>query len=215
VASHRRDRDELERMLQRSRPEAPEALVESIATRVEATARRRPVLFAPSRIFALVLTLAMFGALASFGGIAYATSAAHQAVSAVKRVSAPNPIAPAAQTPAQRQYGKPGKPPGCRKNQVRVNGKCVPKCKSNQRRVHGKCERRGGVKGATKTIISSGVLGASATSNSGPSVSSGSASVSSGSDLPLTGFDLMLVIGGGLLLVLVGGALRRFSVSRQ
>jgi len=209
VASHRRDRDELERMLQRSRPEAPEALVESIAARVEATARRRPVLFAPSRIFALVLTLAMFGALASFGGISYAASAAHQAVSAVKRVSAPNPIVNAVRTPAQLQYnGVQGTPPTCKKNQVRVNGRCVPKCKSNQRRVNGKCKRRSGTLSASKTIISSGVRGASATSNSNPSVSSGS-------DLPFTGFDLMLVIGGGLLLVLVGGGLRRFSGNRQ
>ena len=208
MASHRRDRDELERMLQRSRPEAPEALVESIAARVEATARRQPMLFAPARIFALVLTLAMFGTLASFGGISYAASAAHQAVSAVKRVAAPSPIVNAVRTPAQQQYGKPGKPPGCKKNQVRVDGKCVPKCKSNQRRVNGACVRRGGVKGATKTIVSSGVLGASATSISDPGASSGS-------DLPFTGFDLMLVIGGGLLLVLVGGALRRFSVNRE
>lgn len=203
MASHRRDRDQLERMLQRSRPEAPEALVESIAARVEATARRQPMLFAPSRIFALVLTLAMFGALASFGGISYAASAAQHAVSAVKRVSAPNPIVNAVQTPAQRQYGKPGKPPACKKNQARVNGKCVPKCKSNQRRVNGKCARRGGVKGATKTIVSGGVEGASATISS------------SSGNLPFTGFDLMLVIGGGLLLVLVGGALRRFSVNRE
>jgi hypothetical protein len=196
-------------MLQRSRPEAPEALVESIAARVQRTARR-PMLFAPSRVFALVLTLAMFGALASFGGISYAASAAHQTVRVVKRVAAPNPIVNAVQTPAQRQYGNPGKPPGCRKNQVRVDGKCVPKCKSNQRRVNGKCARRGGVKGATKTIISSGVLGASAT------IKGASATSSSGSgDLPFTGFELMLVIGGGLLLVLVGGALRRFSVNRQ
>jgi hypothetical protein len=210
VTSHRRDRDELERMLQRSRPEAPEALVESIAARVEATARRQPMLFAPLRIFALVLTLAMFGALASFGGISYAASAAHQAVSAVKRVTAPNPIVNAARTPAQLQYdgnGVSGKPPTCKKNQVRVHGKCVPKCKSNQRRVNGKCARRGGVRGATKTIISSGVEGATA-SISDPGVSSGS-------NLPFTGFDLMLVIGGGLLLVLAGGALRRFSVRRQ
>ncbi len=206
MASHRRDRDELERMLQRSRPEAPEALVESIAARVEATARRQPMLFAPSRIFALVLTLAMFGALASFGGISYAASAAHQAVSAVKRVSAPNPIVNAARTPAQRQYG-PGRPPACKKGQVRVNGKCVPKCKSHQRRFNGRCERRGGVRGATKTIISSGVEGATA-SISDPGVSSGS-------DLPFTGLDLTLVIGGGLLLLLAGGALRRFSVRRQ
>lgn len=212
MASHRRDRDELERMLQRSRPEAPEALVESIAARVEATARRRPVLFAPSRIFALVLTLAMFGALASFGGISYAASAAQQAVSAVKRVSAPNPIVKAARTPAQLQYdGVSGTPPACKRNQVRVNGKCVPKCKSNQRRVNGKCARRGGVRGASKTIISSGVRGASATINSDNS----DPSVSSGSDLPLTGFDLTLVIGGALLLVLAGGALRRFSGSRR
>ena len=209
MASHRRDRDELERMLQRSRPEAPEALVESIAARVEATARRRPMLFAPSRIFALVLTLAMFGALASFGGISYAASAAHQAVSAVKRVSAPNPIVNAVRTPAQLQYnGVQGTPPTCKKNQVRVNGKCVPKCKSNQKRVNRKCVPRGGVKSATKTIISGGTLGASATSISG-------AGVSSGSDLPFTGFDLMLVIGGGLLLVLVGGGLRRFSGNRE
>ena len=208
MASHRRDRDELERMLQRSRPEAPEALVESIAARVEATARRRPMLFAPARIFALVLTLAMFGTLASFGGISYAASAAHHAVSAVKRVAAPSPIVNAVQTPAQRQYGTPGRPPACKKNQVRVNGKCVPKCKSHQRRFNGRCVRRGGVRGASKTIISSGVKGASATSNSDPSVSSGS-------DLPFTGLDLTLVIGGGLLLLLAGGALRRFSVRRQ
>jgi hypothetical protein len=159
--------------------------------------------FAPSRIFALVLTLAMFGALASFGGISYAASAAQQAVSAVKRVAAPNPIVNAVQTPAQRQYGTPGRPPACKKNQVRVNGKCVPKCKSNQRRFNGKCARRGGVKAATKTIISSGVEGASATTSSGSG------------NLPFTGFDLMVVIGGGLLLVLVGGALRRFSVNRE
>jgi len=204
VPLYRRDRDELERMLQRSRPEAPEALVESIVARVDATARRRPtMLFSPSRIFALVLTLAMFGALASFGGISYAASAAQQAVSAVKRVSAPNPIVNAVRTPAQDEYGVPGRPPACKKNQVRVNGKCVPKCKSNQRRFNGKCARRGGVKGASKTIISSGVEGASAT------ISSGSG------NLPFTGFDLMLVIGGGLLLVLVGGALRRFSVNRE
>lgn len=203
MASHRRDRDQLERMLQRSRPEAPEALVESISARVEATARRQPMRFAPSRIFALVLTLAMFGALASFGGISYAASAAQHAVSAVKRVAEPNPIVHAVQTPAQRQYGVPGKPPACKKNQARVNGKCVPKCKSNQRRVNGKCVRRGGVKAATKTIISSGVEGASATISS------------SSGNLPFTGFDLMLVIGGGLLLVLVGGALRRFSVNRE
>ena len=198
-------------MLQRSRPEAPEALVESIAARVQRTARRRPMLFAPLRIFALVLTLAMFGTLASFGGISYAASAAHQAVSAVKRVAAPNPIVNAARTPAQRQYGEPGRPPRCNKNQVRVGGKCVPKCKSNQRRVNGKCARRGGVKGATKTIISSGVLGASATIKKGASATSSSGS----GDLPFTGFDLMLVIGGGLLLVLVGGGLRRFSGNRQ
>ena len=206
MASHRRDRDELERMLQRSRPEAPEALVESIAARVEATARRQPMLFAPLRMFALVLTLAMFGTLASFGGISYAASAAHQAVSAVKRVAAPNPIVNAVRTPAQDEYGVPA----CKKNQVRVNGngKCVPKCKSNQRRVNGKCKRRGGVRGASKTIISSGVKGASATSIS-------DSGASSGSDLPFTGFDLMLVIGGGLLLVLVGGGLRRFSGNRE
>lgn len=203
MASHRRDRDELERMLQRSRPEAPEALVASIAARVEATARRRPMLIAPARVFALVLTLAMFGTLASFGGISYAASAAHQAVSAVKRVTAPNPIVNAARTPAQRQYGIPGRPPACKKDQVRVDGKCVPKCKSNHRRVNGRCVRRSGTLGATKTISSSGVLGASATIGS------------SSGDLPFTGFDLMLVIGGGLLLVLVGGALRRFSVNRQ
>ena len=206
MASHRRDRDELGRMLQRSRPEAPEALVESIAARVEATARRRPVLFAPSRIFALVLTLAMFGALASFGGISYAASAAHQAVSAVKRVSAPNPIVNAVRTPAQDEYGVPGRPPACKKGQVRVNGKCVPKCKSNQRRVNRKCERRGGVLGASKTIVSGGVLGASATSISGAGTSA---------DLPLTGFDLTLVIGGAVLLLLIGGALRQFSVIRR
>ena len=208
MASHRRDRDELERMLQRSRPEAPEALVESIATRVEVTARRRPVLFAPSRIFALVLTLAMFGALASFGGISYAASALVGATHAVTRVASPHPVIRPALTPAQDEYGRPGKPPTCKKNRVRVNGKCVPKCKSNQRRVNGKCARRGGVKGASKTISSGGVKGASAT------ISSGS-SASSGSDLPFTGFDLMLVIGGGLLLVLAGGALRRFSVNRE
>ena len=209
MASHRRDRDELERMLQRSRPEAPEALVESISARVETTARRRPMLFAPARIFALVLTLAMFGALASFGGISYAASAAQQTVRVVKRVAAPNPIVNAARTPAQLQYdGVSGTPPACKKNQVRVHGKCVPKCKSNQRRVNGKCVRRSGVKAATKTIISSGVKGASATSIS-------DSGASSGSDLPFTGFDLMLVIGGGLLLVLVGGALRRFSVNRE
>jgi hypothetical protein len=208
VASHRRDRDELERMLQRSRPEAPEALVESIAARVDATARRRStMLFSPSRIFALVLTLAMFGALASFGGISYAASAAQQAVSAVKRVSAPNPIVNAVQTPAQQQYGVPGRPPACKKNQVRVNGKCVPKCKSHQRRFNGRCVRRGGVRGATKTIISNGVEGATA-GISDPGVSSGS-------NLPFTGLDLTLVIGGGLLLLLAGGALRRFSVRRQ
>jgi hypothetical protein len=190
-------------MLQRSRPEAPEALVESIVARVDATARRRPMPFSPSRIFALVLTLAMFGALASFGGISYAASAAQHAVSAVKRVSAPNPIVNAVQTPAQQQYGVPGRPPACKKNQARVNGKCVPKCKSNQRRFNGRCVRRGGVRGASKTIISGGVEGASAT------ISSGSG------NLPFTGFDLTLVIGGGLLLLLAGGALRRFSVRRQ
>ena len=188
MRSHRRDRNQFEKMLQRSRPEAPDALVESIAARVEATARRRPMLFAPSRIFALVLTLAMFGALAGFGGIAYATSAAHQTVRIVKRVAAPNPIVKAVRTPAQEQYGVPGTPPACKKNQVRVNGKCV---------------LSSGVKSASKTIVAGGTLGASATISS------------SSGNLPFTGFDLTLVLGGGLLLVLVGFGLRRFSVNRQ
>ena len=145
----------------------------------------------------------MPGMLTSFGGIAYATSALVDATHAVTRVASPHPVIRPALTPAQDEYGRPGKPPTCKKNRVRVNGKCVPKCKSNQRRVNGKCARRGGVKGASKTIISSGVEGASAT------ISSGSG------NLPFTGFDLMLVIGGGLLLVLVGGGLRRFSGNRE
>jgi hypothetical protein len=159
-------------MLQRSRPEAPEALVESIAARVETTARRRRVLFAPSRIFALVLTLAMLGMLAGFGGIAYATTALVGATHAVTRVVSPNPVTRPAFTPAQAQYVTPGS------------------VKSAAKTIVSGSRKSSGVKGATETITS-------------------------GSDLPFTGFDLMLVIGGGLLLVLVGGGLRRFSGNRQ
>lgn len=204
--NRKNERDGLDRLLRSSRPVASERLVESVSAIVRNSSPQR-FRVAPRRAFALVFTLAMFGALASFGGISYAASAAHQAVSAVKRVAAPNPIVKAVRTPAQLQY-TPGTPPTCKKNQVRVNGKCVPKCKSNQRRVNGKCARRSGIKSASKTIVASGVKGANATSISG-------AGVSSGSDLPFTGFDLMLMIGGGLLLVLVGGGLRRFSVNRQ
>ena len=191
MRSHRRDRNQFEKMLRGARPEAPEALVDSIAARVEATARRQRLLFAPSRIFALVLTLAMFGALAGFGGIAYATSAAHQTVRIVKRVAAPNPIVKAVRTPAQEQYGVPGTPPAS------------PACKNNQVRVNGKCVLSSGVKSASKTVVAGGTLGASATISS------------SSGNLPFTGFDLTLVLGGGLLLVLVGFGLRRFSVNRQ
>jgi hypothetical protein len=38
-----------------------------------------------------------------------------------------------------------------------------------------------------------------------------SAGTSHGGNLPFTGFDITLMIGGAILLVLVGAALRRFS----
>lgn len=212
MASLRRDRIQLERMLRRARPEAPDLLVESISADVRTQLRRRPMRLTPARVFALALTLTMLGTLASFGGIGYAASAASQAVSAVKRVAAPNPVVKAVQTPAQRQYGAP---PICKKNQVLINGKCVPKCKANQRRVNRKCVRFGGVASATKTITSgskksSGVLGATASLSSGVLGTS-----TSKSNLPFTGLDLTLVLAGALLLLLAGTGLRQLARERE
>ena len=192
--NRRNERDGLDRLLRSSRPVASERFVESVSAIVRNSLPQRFRL-APRRAFALVFTLAMLGALASFGGISYAASALVGATHAVTRVASPHPVIRPALTPAQAQYGRPGKPPK------------PPKCKKGDKRK--RCHKgHGGVKGASKTIISGGVKGADKTIISG-------SGVSSGSDLPFTGFDLTLVIGGGLLLVLVGGGLRRFSGSRQ
>jgi len=105
-----------------SRPKAPDKLVESISETVRRSRPRRAV-FAPSRVFALGLTLVMLVVLASFGGISYAASALEGAARAVTRVAIPAPPVNAIRTPAQVQYGKPA----CKSGYMRINGKCVRK----------------------------------------------------------------------------------------
>lgn len=192
MAFHRRDRDQLERMLRRARPEAPAALVESISTLVRKPVRRRPMLLAPARVFAIVLTLAMLGTLASFGGVSYAASELVGATRAVARVTKPHPTVKPRLTPAQLQYANP----------ALKTSKKPKKAK--------KPKRRGGVKSASKVIVSGSAVSRGSTSSGVLGVST-----STGSGLPLTGFDLTLVIGGGLLLVLVGAGLRRVASDRR
>ena len=122
----RSERDQLDSFLRMSRPKAPEGLVDSISEQVRSSRPRRAAL-SPSRVFALSLTLVMLVALASFGGIGYAASAFVDVGKAVTRVAKPAPPLKAIRTPARVQYGKPGKPPGCKRGYARVHRKCVRK----------------------------------------------------------------------------------------
>ena len=82
----RGSRSRIERQLRRERPDAPDALVEALARRIEAVPRRGTSFRVA---FAGALSATMLVALASVGGIGYAANAALQAAEVMKKTVAP------------------------------------------------------------------------------------------------------------------------------
>ncbi len=104
--------DDLEQRLRRSRPEARDEFVQSLATEVRSE-RRRSRSSAFRIAFAGGLTAAMLAALASVGGLGYAASSAGNAWKAVTGKHAVNQPA---QSSAADQYAK--KAPVCHNGHV-------------------------------------------------------------------------------------------------
>jgi hypothetical protein len=100
--------DKLERELRAQRPEPRAEFMQSIESRVNGKAYRRPT--GPLRLgLAAALTVGMLVALASFGGLSYAATGVSHAVKAATHVVAPaHKAAPTAKTAplssAQAQY---------------------------------------------------------------------------------------------------------------
>jgi hypothetical protein len=102
----------LESRLRAERAKAPDALVDSIASRV--TPRRQTGGFGARLSFAASVAVLVLGSFASFGGIGYAATATHATVHTVKQLAVAHHVT-VHHSSAGSQYNKPitnvGKPP--------------------------------------------------------------------------------------------------------
>lgn len=106
----RKDREllQLERDLRAIRPEASQAFIVSLASRV-ARDRRTPAFtgsYAWSRLaFVAALTTAVIGAFASFGGVGYAATGVTSTISTLKQIAAADHVVVRTKSAAADQYG--------------------------------------------------------------------------------------------------------------
>jgi hypothetical protein len=191
---------DIERELISQRPEAPRAFVRALAADVRGREQA-------SRFGRLGVAVAFSGlvliAMASFGGVGYAFSAASQAVRKIETiVHATKPSTARHPSAAQDQYTPalpPLTPPTTPPTKTPPAGKFTPPTSGKKTPKTTAFKPPKGPKGRT----GKGTLGTSVTQRKGTG------------GLPFTGLALWIPMAGGLVLLLLGFALRRAGRSRE